>query len=110
MERKRNGFFAEGLLFIRDVFGHRTPVVRRGLNKEEWIEVRTAKRERLLEILATHEVRVYNGYPLVVLDDDELRDCYALVVLNEQRLERSTSYRDQMKRYVERLKRTQVLP
>lgn len=80
------------------------------MNKEEWIEVRTASRERLFEILAKRGVRVYNGYPLVVLEDDELRDCYALVVLNEQRLERSAGYKSNMKRYIERLKRTQVLP
>lgn len=75
----------------------------------EWNIVREGDRETILRILARYEIRAYEGFPLIGLSVDELRDVYATYVLSEWRKSRGRG-KERSRRAIERLKRTQVLP
>lgn len=106
----RNRFLSETIDTIRLLFGFRGEVrVPKGFDVTEWRTVKDGDREVVLKVLARHGIRVYEGYPLAGLSDDELKDVYATYVLSEWRKGRGT-HKAHVARVIERLKRTQVLP
>lgn len=76
---------------------------------KEWRRVKEGDRETVLRILARHGVRTYEGFPLIGLSDEELRDVYATFIIARAKAERNGA-RARARRAIERAKRLQVFP